>query len=498
LDSLRKRLTTGALWTAVGRILVNLIGLTSTLVLARLLTPADFGLVAIATVVLSIANAFTELSLSAALIQHRDPQREHYDTAWTLNVLRALTIAIALALAAYPVSVAYQDKRLVDIFFVLSAAAMVSGLVNPRLVDFRRQLSFQQEIITDFANKLFGFVVAAGIAYAYRSYWALVIGSFAGQVAGLVMSYVLLPYAPRFSLTNWRPLFSFSGWMALSSGLNAINFRADQLAVGAVLGTEPLGHYTVGDNLAVLPVRESTTPLANVLFPAFSRLQDDTPRLRAAFLRAQSLLAATALPIGVGFALIAAPLFNMLLGPQWTSAALVAQFLSTIYAVQALTTPVMSLAMSLARTRMLFLRSAFLIVVRYPLIFLGLFSGELVGLLVARCVSGLFAVALDITLARRLVGATIVAQIASSWRAFTATSIMAAGVWGVGVAGVEGATIAELALLVMTGAICYVGATVGLWLATGARPGPEREALEMLKFMYGRISGARRPETPLS
>jgi O-antigen/teichoic acid export membrane protein len=497
LDSLRKRLTTGALWTAVGRILVNLIGLMSTLVLARLLTPADFGLVAIATVVLSIANAFTELSLSAALIQHRDPQREHYDTAWTLNVLRALAIAIALALAAYPVSVAYQDKRLVDIFFVLSAAAMVSGLVNPRLVDFRRQLSFQQEIITDFANKLFGFVVAAGIAYAYRSYWALVIGSFAGQVAGLVMSYVLLPYAPRFSLTNWRPLFSFSGWMALSSGLNAINHRSDQLAVGAVLGTEPLGHYTVGDNLAVVPVRESTAPLANVLFPAFSRLQDDTPRLCAAYLRAQSLLVATALPIGVGFALIAAPFFNIVLGPQWTTAALVAQFLSTIYAAQSLSSAVGPLAMSLAHTRMLFLRSALLIVVRYPLMLLGLFSGGLVGLLLARCVSELFAVVLDISLARRLVGATLFAQIASSWRAFAATSIMAASVWGVGVAGVDGATIAELTLLVMTGVLSYLGATMGLWLATGARRGPEREALEMLIFLLRRITGSPSADKPL-
>ena len=146
------------------------------------------------------------------------------------------------------------------------------------------------------------------------------------------MSYVLIPYMPRFSFAHWRNLFSFSSWLALSSGLNALNWRADQLALGAMLGDGPLGQYTVGDNLASLPVRETTAPISNVLFPAFSRLQDDPARLRQAFLRSQRLLVAMALPVGVGFALVAGPFINLVLGPQWTSAALVAQILGAVFA----------------------------------------------------------------------------------------------------------------------------------------------------------------------
>ncbi|MGO8205125.1 oligosaccharide flippase family protein, partial [Rhizobium ruizarguesonis] len=92
--------------------------------------------------------------------------------------------------------------------------------VNPRLVDFRRRLSFHQEIFIELINRVVGVVVAVVIALIFRSYWALVIGTLASQVVGVIMSYVLLPYLPRISFAHWRNLFSFSGWVALSSGLN--------------------------------------------------------------------------------------------------------------------------------------------------------------------------------------------------------------------------------------------------------------------------------------
>ena len=258
MEGVRRQLTVGAMWTAGGRIVSNLLGVVSTLALARLLTPADFGLVALATIVLSIIEAITELSLSSALIQHKSPQREHYDTAWTLNILRAAAIAVLLVTAGYPVAWGYQDDRLIGIFFALGGGALISGLVNPRLVDFRRRLSFHQEIFTGLINRIVGLVVSVVIALMFHSYWALVIGTLASQVAGVIMSYVLIPYLPRISFAHWRNLFSFSGWVALSSGLNALNWRADQLALGAMLGVGPLGQYTVGDKLSSLPVNETT------------------------------------------------------------------------------------------------------------------------------------------------------------------------------------------------------------------------------------------------
>ncbi len=489
MEGVRKRLAVGAIWTAGGRIVSNLMGLVSTLALARLLTPADFGLVAIATVIYAIIGATTELSLSSALIQHKAPGRDHYNTAWTLSILRSAVIAVALAVAAYPVAAAYRDDRLVGICLLLGVSALISGLINPRLVDYRRRLSFHQEILNDFTTKFVGLVVSVTIALLFHSFWALVIGTLAAQMTGVIMSYVIIPYAPRFSLAHWRDLFSFSGWMALSSGLNAINWRGDQLALGAMMGNGPLGQYTVGDNLASLPIRESTAPIANVLFPAFSRLQDDPARLHHAFLRAQRLLVATALPIGVGFALVSGPLIGLVLGPQWSSAALVAQFLSTIFAAHAFSMPVTPLAMGLGRTRLLFVRDLVNIAIRYPLIFAGLFSGGLLGLLLARCISGAAAVAIDIFIARRLTGVHAATQILASWRALLATLIMAASVWMVGALMGGSPEILQLPAMILSGAVTYFGATLLLWWATGRPAGPEREALDMLAFVRRRAFG---------
>lgn len=486
MEGVRKRLTVGAMWTAGGRIVANLLGLVSTLALARLLTPADFGLVAIATVILAIVGAVTELSLSAALIQHKNPQREHYDTAWTLNILRAAAIAVLLIAAAWPIAAGYSDDRLIGIFFALGLGALISGLVNPKLVDFRRKLSFHQEILIELINKTVGLVVSVTIALIFHTYWALVVGTLASQLTGVIMSYALAPYAPRVSLAHWRKLFSFSGWMALSSGLNALNWRADQLALGAMMGNGPLGQYTVGDNLSSLPVRESTAPIANVLFPAFARLQEDPERLEQMFLRSQRLLVATALPVGVGFALIAGPFIGMVLGPAWASAALVAQVLSTVFAAHAFSMPVTPLAMGLGRTRVLFLRDIANIVVRYPLIFAGLFMGGLPGLLLARCFSGAFGIAIDIYLARHLAGISIRTQLLSSWRAIAATLVMSACVWSVGALSAGGSEIVQLGVMILSGGLSYFGTTFALWWASGKPSGPEREALDMLQFVRRR------------
>ena len=490
MQDMKKRLAVGSIWTAGVRILINLMGMASTIILARLLVPEDFGLVAIAAVVFAIIGAFTELSLAAALIQHPNPQREHFDTAWTLNVMRGGLVAVILLIAAHIVAAAYGDDRLVFIMYAFAGAALITGLGNPKMVEFHRRLSFQQELLVELAKKFVGLVVAVAIALAYKSYWAIVAGSVASQAVGLLLSYVIIPYLPRFCLDHWRNLFSFSSWLALSSGLNAINYRADQLAVGGILGTVPLGQYSVGDNLASLPVRESMAPLAQVLFPAFSQLQHDQAKLRSAYLRAQRLLAVVALPVGVGLALVAAPLVALVMGPKWASAALVIQVLSTIHALHAFSTPLTPMAMGMGRTRLIFIRDIITLFVRYPLIFAGLFTHGLIGLLLARCASGAFGIALDLYLARRLVGVPMLSQVVASWRALAATLIMSIVVWSVGHLGVDGSSFFEIGLLVVSGALSYGLATFALWQAVGRPEGPEREALEVLNYFRNRLARA--------
>jgi O-antigen/teichoic acid export membrane protein len=492
MEGVRGRLAKGVAWTTSGRLLANLIGVASTLVLARLLTPADFGLVALATTALAIVSSLTEFSLAAALVQHEAPEPSHYDTVWTLGVCRAVLLALLMAGIAIPLSQFYNQPDLEAIMYVISASTLITGLTSPKVFEWVRKLSFRQDFISSLASKLTGFLVALWIAVAYHSYWALVLGSLAGQIVSLAVSYIIAPYRPRFSFKHARSLFSFSVWLFLGTGVATVNLRFDQLAIGAVLTPSDLGHYSVGDNLAGLPVREATTPLSMVLFPAFAQLRSDPERLRRAYSRAQGALIAIGLPVGVGFALIADPLVALVMGPQWAPAAMVIQALSTVICLQSFTLPFMAVTMAVGNTRLVFVRDLLSLFFKVPLVFWGLFTAGLLGVIVARCAVGVFFIALELILTKRVIQLPILQQLRTGWRSATATLTMSAAVLGLGALGLAQPTIAHIALLVVVGGATYVGSVIGLWHLLGRPDGPEREALMIATQMVSTLRDAAR------
>ncbi len=478
--AMRKQLAVGSIWTAGVRAGISLMGLANTVILARLLTPEDFGLVAVASVVFAIISAFTGLSLAAALIQHKDPQREHYDTAWTLEVMRGVFVGALLCGIGVFFAI-YGDPRIELIMYAFGATAIIGALKNPRIIDFQRRLSFKQELLIQLAEKFASIVAAVTIALIYQTFWAIVAGWLASQIISVVLSYLLIPYLPRISLRHWRSLFSFSSWVALGSGIRELNWRGDKLMVNAVLGPSVLGQYDVGGRLSALPVRESVAPLVHVLFPAFSKLQEESARLRNAYVRAQRILAMVAFPVGIGFALVAGPLVEFALGPGWATAGLVIQVLSTLFALQAIATPFAPMAMGLGRTKLIFIRDVINLVVRFPILIAGFLMGGLIGLLAARCVTTFFIIGQDLFLARRLTGASFVQQIFPSWRAAAASIAMVVVVLGLQILGIAAPTVLDIAVLVVSGSISYVGVTIGLWWLAGKPEGPEREILEMVQ-----------------
>ncbi|RYE60760.1 MAG: hypothetical protein EOO82_02820 [Oxalobacteraceae bacterium] len=257
----------GAAWVAAARIAINLLGLVSTLFLARLLTPDDFGLVAIGTTILAVVSSFTDLPLSTALIQHAQPDETHFNTVFTLNFIRSALVTAAVAAAAYPISIWYGDARLFELIMALSLSSFIMCLSNPKRVLFTRELNFHADFVQGIAMKLTGFVVGIVFALIYKNYWALVVGSLAAQVSFVVISYIQLPYLPAMTFRRSRELLSFSIWLSYSQIVNTVSTKIDQLLIGFYLGSEKLGIYSFGDNLANLPTRELTTPISQMLFP---------------------------------------------------------------------------------------------------------------------------------------------------------------------------------------------------------------------------------------
>ena len=484
----------GATWIAASRIIISLIGLANTLVLARLLVPDDFGLVAIALSVSAIVTSMTELSLAQAIVQHKKPTDSHYDTAFTLNVLRAACVGVILAIVGVPAATLYDDPRLIGVFFALAVSTLVVGAINPRLAKMSRELVFWQDFATRSADKLVGFLVALAVALIWQSYWALILGIITGQITSLILSYIIQPYRPKIDMSKWRDLMSFSIWVGLGQAVNTINWRFDQLILGYVLGNSALGHYSVGDRLAVLPTREATAPVAQAVFPGFAKLTADPERLKRAYQRAQSVLMLVALPIGVGLAVAAEPMVLLALGEQWRPSVVVIQFLASIFAVQTIASMVQPLSLGVGRSKILFHRSLINLCIRAPLTLIGLLTGGFIGLLIARSVAALISIGINLFLVQKILGLSVFRQVAINVRSLLGVAVMAAAVYVVGLQfgdGDIGAQAIKAVAMIGTGILVYPASVLLLWLGAARPDGPEQELINVARKLQTKIYGGR-------
>ncbi|KAF0843630.1 PST family polysaccharide transporter [Methylovorus glucosotrophus] len=488
---MKDKLVKGVAWLGAAKIVVNILALCSTVVLARLLTPADFGLVAIVMALLAIVESVTDLSLASALIHHKNPSEDHFHTAWSLNLTRGLLIAAMFACAAPYVADYYHDSRLKEIMWVIGASIFVTGFNNPKMVVLTRDLIFWQQFVMTVSQKLAGFVVGVTLAFIFKSYWAIVGGTVASQLVGVIVTYLVVPYRPRFSYRHTREIWSFSVWLTLGKMINTINWKFDHLMIGSYLGTKSLGFYTVGDNLAAMPTREAIQPLESTLFPGFKHLVHDKIRLRNAYVSAQGVITALALPLGVGFAMVAHPLILLLMGEKWLPVVQVIQIISCVFVLQTIGSQVHPLAMALGETKVLFKRDFISFFIRLPIIIAGMFMAGLMGVVYGRAISGTISLVINMHLISKMIPLSVLSQLKGNIRSLLSVVSMAAILYCIkSLLVLESNTsglVLELMVLCASGAISYISIHVLLWHIMSRPLGPESEALRIIKAALARI-----------
>ena len=484
MTSIAGRLYKGSMWLSLSRAIMNGLAMLSTFVLARNLTPSDFGVVALGMTILLIVTTVTEFSLAEALIRHKAPEESHFSAAWTLNAARGLLLCLFFVVCAYPAAVLFEEPRLSGVMVVLGLSVLMSGLTNPRRIMLQRDLIFWQEFVLSVSQKFTGFVASVAIAMIYHSYWALVIGTLVSQATNVVVSYLVLPFWPRITFRHIREFFSFSAWLTAGQIVSTLNWRFDYLLVGKMLGGSALGYYSVGSNLAMMPTREATAPLTQTIYPAFSSIRDDPPRLAAAYQRVQALVAAVALPAGIGVAVVADPLVRLALGEKWAPVIFIIQALAAVFALQTLGSLVQPLGMAKGETRVLFIRDAQMLCIRVPIMIVSLILYGLPGVIIGRVFTGLFSTFVNMMLVRRFIGVTILKQLSVNLRALTSIVVMAAGV-SLASSHLAHTTdkamlVLHLAILVALGALLYSGSTFLLWISMKRPAGPETEVQNIL------------------
>jgi O-antigen/teichoic acid export membrane protein len=318
-ENLGRRVVSGASFTFLGIALRTFITLGSTAILARLLTPADFGHVAMAAVVTEFTGLFGGFGFANLLIQRKTITRLQMDTVFWASVIIGLILTGVVFILAPLASWVFANEttgallRLLCFSFLLNSLTVVHEATLSRLMRFRTEFWILITVI--------GVRSSVAIVFAYLGFgvWSLVIGPLFGAAASIALYYSAIPYLPRFRFhpaylkATWKVSGSYFG----SNILYYLNMNVDLLLIGRSLGATPLGYYQNARSLTDEIRGRIAMPLQRVLFPAFSALQNDQKRLQTSVMRAGRLLAAIIIPVGVGLSAIAQDLVPVLYGPQW-------------------------------------------------------------------------------------------------------------------------------------------------------------------------------------
>jgi len=330
--SLKQQVLSGLRWTAGAKFLGQLVTWGITLVVIRLLSPADYGLMELAGVFVAFLAMLSELGLGAAVIQRRGLSHNTLRSLFGVVLLVSALFYVLLATSAPWIASFYNEPRLILLVRVLALQFLLMGFtVLPQSI-LLRDLNFRKIAIVDFVSAISGSITTLALVLSGYGVWSLVWGSLMIRVVSMVGLNLAQPFLflPRADMKEIREFFSFSGYVTLSRILWYFYSSADTLIIGKVLGKELLGFYSVGSYVASLPMEKISGIINQVAFPAFSSVQSDPGLAGQHFLKAVRVMSFFAFPVLWGVSSIAPEFVAVFLGAKWSSAAIPLQVVSLV------------------------------------------------------------------------------------------------------------------------------------------------------------------------
>ena len=473
-----------AVWVMVESWLVRLVSLAAFLVLARLLTPADFGLMALAGIYLTFCTFVIDQGFGTALVQRHDLEPGHLDAVFWAQLAIGVAIAGLTVGAAGWIAGFFAEPRLTPVLQALAPFPAITALTLVQQAQLRRQFLFRALAIRHVISAAAG--AALGIVLAVLGYgvWSLVAQMLSGALVGLVILWRASSWRPRlaFSPRHLRSLIGFGATVFAHELVWTLAYQIDRLLLGRFAGVGPVGLYTVAQRLVSIVGEVLVVGLQGIVVPIFSRVQHDREALLRGLFRAYRLIAFIAFPAFAGLALIAPELVAILLGKQWGGAVPVVQasalptllyalgfFLSNV--LTALGRPGLRLALTTTQT----VASAVFVLAVIPL------GPAAVAL--AMGAAALLAYAVNAIMLQRLIGLDPIAYHRQAWPAAAATGLMTAAVWALGPELVGRPVFIALAVKIAAGGAVYLAATAILARAQW------REILELARSLKGHPPG---------
>lgn len=309
----------GISWMSGFRIISRGIAILRGIILARLLTPAQFGVFGIASIILSLLEILTETGINVFLIQEKGSVDRFVNSAWMISIFRGIVICLGIIIATPFISGFFNINDLQRFLFLISLVPLIRGFINPSIVKFQKELEFRKEFSLRLSIYLFDSSISILLALATKDAISFVWGLIAGTILEVVLSFILFTPKPsiKFEFNILKLIVNRGKWVTAFGIFNYIAQEGDSIVVGKILGASSTGIYQMGYRLSTLPISEISDVVNRVVFPVYSKMSEERERLLRAFKRT---LAVTSIPVVILSTIIfflPRSFFEILLGPQW-------------------------------------------------------------------------------------------------------------------------------------------------------------------------------------
>ncbi len=311
----------GIFWIGSFRGFTRILSLVKTILLARLLSPEQFGVFGVVALTMSLLEVLTETGVNTVLVQQKGKVTEYINSAWVVSIVRGFGIAFIMVLLSGPISVFFHIPESAHLIVLCAVIPIFRGFINPSEVNFQKNLLFKEEFI--FRTVIFSIdaFVSILLAFILRSPESLVWGLMVGALVELILSHIYLNPKPHFNISKESISFIVhrGKWLTATGILDYFIQNGDNIVVGRLLGSTPLGLYQMSYQVSTLPVTEISNILSKVTFPIFMKISANRKQLFAAYLKTVGVVA-----VLVGFAALILILFtntfvSLVLGQKWMS-----------------------------------------------------------------------------------------------------------------------------------------------------------------------------------
>jgi len=331
------------------------IGLVSILVLARLLTPDDFSVVAISALLLYFCETLAATGSESYIIHKDDVSKSDLSTAWSIDLIIKSIIFILLVVTIPFIVEFYGDERLQNVLYATSSILLINALKSPGLIALKRDLNYRRIFFVMIAQKICAFTVTLSIALSTKSYWALIIGDITAAAVLCIGSYLIHPFRPRPCLTNWRNQWRFSKWILFRASVGFSKSQMDSLLISKFFAPQELGAFYMTKNLSVIPSTDIIGPAVEPLLSSLSRVRNNLKEFNQQLSKAIFAITTLVMPLVIFMWFFPDHIINFFFGAGWAIAHPMLPPLAIVLGTIAFGQVINQAIMSLGRVRALFI-----------------------------------------------------------------------------------------------------------------------------------------------